>query len=66
MSQENVQVVRRVNAAIDANDMDALVAEFHPDVEIVVCDPRSRGRTAGMTACDGWLWTCSSPISGSA
>jgi hypothetical protein len=36
MSQENVEIVRRVNEAFEAKDIDALLVEHHPDVEIVV------------------------------
>jgi ketosteroid isomerase-like protein len=36
MSQENVEIVRRVNEAFDARDFDALLALHHPDVEIIV------------------------------
>jgi hypothetical protein len=47
MSQENVDVVRRINAAIDAKDMEALVAEHHPDVEIVVLRSEIEGPYLG-------------------
>jgi ketosteroid isomerase-like protein len=47
MSQENVEVVRRVNKAIEAQDMDALVAEHHPDVEIVVLRSEIEGPYRG-------------------
>src|SRR4029453_691558 len=47
MSQENVEVVRRVNEAIDAKDMEALVAEHHPDVEIVVLRSEIEGPYLG-------------------
>jgi hypothetical protein len=36
MSQQNVEVVRRVNEAFDARDVEAFVAEHHPNAEIVV------------------------------
>jgi len=36
MSQENVEIVRRVNAAFDESDIEGLLAEHHPNVEIVV------------------------------
>jgi ketosteroid isomerase-like protein len=36
MSEENLEVVRRVNRAFDERDVDALLAEHHPDVEVVV------------------------------
>ena len=47
MSQENVEVVRRVNEAIEARDMEALVAEHHPDVEIVVLRSEIEGPYLG-------------------
>jgi|SRR5829696_2354634 len=47
MSHKNVEVVRPVNAAIEAKDMDALVAEFHPDVEIVVLRSEIEGPYRG-------------------
>lgn len=47
MSRQNVQVVRRVNKAIEAKDMDALVAEHHPDVEIVVLRSEIEGPYRG-------------------
>jgi ketosteroid isomerase-like protein len=47
MSQENVEVVRRVNKAIEDKDMDALVAEHHPDVEIVVLRSEIEGPYRG-------------------
>jgi ketosteroid isomerase-like protein len=34
MSQENVEVVRRMNAAFNRRDRDALLAYYHPDVEL--------------------------------
>jgi ketosteroid isomerase-like protein len=47
MSQENLEVVRRVNEAIEAKDMEALVAEHHPDVEIVVLRSEIEGPYCG-------------------
>ena len=49
MSQENVEVVRRANEAFDARDMDALLAEHHPEVEIVVLRSEIEGRTEDTT-----------------
>ena len=34
MSQENVEIVRRMNAAFNRRDRDALFAYYHPDVEL--------------------------------
>jgi ketosteroid isomerase-like protein len=34
VSQENVDVVRRMNAAFNRRDRDALIAYYHPDVEL--------------------------------
>ena len=34
MSEENVEVVRRLNEAFAARDIDALVAAHHPDAEV--------------------------------
>ena len=34
MSRENVEVVRRMNAAFNRRDRDALRAFYHPDVEL--------------------------------
>ena len=45
--QENVEVVQRVNQAIEARDMEALVAEHHPDVEIVVLRSEIEGPYVG-------------------
>jgi ketosteroid isomerase-like protein len=47
MSQENVEVVRRVNEAIEAKDMEALVAEHDPNVEIVVLRSEIEGPYRG-------------------
>jgi ketosteroid isomerase-like protein len=33
MSQENVEVVRRIFDSINRDDLDAFLAEFHPDAE---------------------------------
>jgi len=40
-------IVRRVNKAIEAKDMDALVAEHQPDVEIVVLRSEIEGPYRG-------------------
>jgi ketosteroid isomerase-like protein len=34
VSQENVEVVRRMNAAFNRRDRDALLAFYHPDAEL--------------------------------
>ena len=34
MSQENVEIVRRMNAAFNRRDRDALSGYYHPDVEL--------------------------------
>jgi ketosteroid isomerase-like protein len=47
MSQENVEIVRRVNQALEAGDMDALLAEHHPDVEIIVLRSELEGPYQG-------------------
>src|SRR5215208_2701486 len=47
MSQENVEVVRRVNEAFDARDIEALLAEHHPDVEIVALRSQIEGPYRG-------------------
>jgi ketosteroid isomerase-like protein len=47
MAQENVEVVRRVNEAIEAKDMEALVAEHHSNVEIVVLRSEIEGPYRG-------------------
>jgi ketosteroid isomerase-like protein len=47
MSQENVEIVRRVNEAFDAKDMEALLATHHPDVEIVVLRSEIEGPYRG-------------------
>ena len=36
MSQENVEIVRRVNEAFDKRDIEGYLAEHHPDAEVVV------------------------------
>jgi ketosteroid isomerase-like protein len=35
MSRENVEVVRRIYEALNRGDMDAMLANLHPDVELV-------------------------------
>ena len=35
MSQENVEVVKRANAALNAHDVDGLISLLHPDYEFV-------------------------------
>jgi ketosteroid isomerase-like protein len=47
MSQANLEVVRRVNQAIEAKDMEALLAEHHPNVEIVVLRSEIEGPYRG-------------------
>jgi hypothetical protein len=47
MSQENFEVVRRVNEAIEAKDMEALVAAHDPNVEIVVLRSEIEGPYRG-------------------
>jgi hypothetical protein len=47
MSRENVEVVRRVNEAFDAKDMEALLAEHHANVEIVVLRSQIEGPYRG-------------------
>jgi ketosteroid isomerase-like protein len=47
MSEENVEVVRRVNRAFDERDVDALLAEHHPDVEVVVLRSEIEGPYRG-------------------
>src|SRR5829696_7672120 len=47
MSQENLEVIRRVNEAVAARDMEALVAEHHSDVEIVVLRSEIEGPYLG-------------------
>jgi ketosteroid isomerase-like protein len=44
---ENVEVVRRVNEAFDAKDIEALLAEHHPNVEIVVLRSQIEGPYRG-------------------
>src|SRR5437868_14116077 len=33
MSQENVQIVKRIHALVDSGDIEAAVAHFDPDIE---------------------------------
>jgi hypothetical protein len=47
MSRENVEVVQRVTEALNAKDMEALVAAHHPDVEIVVVRSEIEGPYRG-------------------
>jgi hypothetical protein len=47
MSRENVEIVRRVNEAFEAKDIDALLVEHHPDVEIVVLRSEIEGPYLG-------------------
>jgi ketosteroid isomerase-like protein len=47
MSQENVEIMRRVNEALDAKDMEALLAAHHPNVEIVVLRSEIEGPYRG-------------------
>jgi hypothetical protein len=47
MSSENVKVVRRLNEAFNARDMDALLACFHADAEAVVLRSKVHGPYQG-------------------
>jgi hypothetical protein len=47
MSREHVEVVRRVNEAFTARDMDAYLAEHHPNVEVVVLRSQIEGPYRG-------------------
>ena len=47
MSQENVEIVRRLNEAFNAKDMDALLAAHHTNVEIVVLRSEIEGPYRG-------------------
>jgi hypothetical protein len=47
MSQENVEVVRRVHDAFNARDMEAYVAAHHPNVEVVVLRSQIEGPFRG-------------------
>lgn len=47
MSQEDVKVVQRVNEAFAARDMDAYLAEHHPNVEVVVLRSQIEGPYRG-------------------
>ena len=47
MSRENVETVRRVNQAFDARDIDALLVEHDPHVEIVVLRSEIEGPYRG-------------------
>jgi hypothetical protein len=47
MSQGDVEVVRRVNEAFAARDMDAYLAEHHPNVEVVVLRSQIEGPYRG-------------------
>jgi ketosteroid isomerase-like protein len=63
MSQENVEVVRRLNAAWTGRDVEAVLAECHPDVEVVLRDETYRGHdgvrrmaeSAFATASEVWI-----------
>ena len=35
MSEENVEIVKRANAALNAHDVDGLFSLLHPDYEFV-------------------------------
>jgi hypothetical protein len=50
MSRENVEVVRRVNEAFAARDMDAYLAEHHLNVEVVVLRSQIEGPYRGHGA----------------
>jgi ketosteroid isomerase-like protein len=43
MSQQNVEIVRRVNEAFAARDIDAYLAEHSPNVEVVVLRSQIEG-----------------------
>lgn len=47
MSSENVEIVRRVNEAFAARDLDALLALHHSDVEIIVLRSAVQGPYRG-------------------
>ena len=47
MSEENVEVVRRLNEAFDARDIEAFVAAHHPDAEVVVLRSQLMGPYRG-------------------
>jgi ketosteroid isomerase-like protein len=57
MSQENVETVRRVNAAFNRRDREAMFAMYHPDVEW--CDlqhaPDAPERLQGVAAVRAYL-----------
>ena len=57
MSQENVDVVRRLNAAFNRRDREAMFAMYHPDVEW--CDlqhaPDAPERLHGVSAVKAYL-----------
>ena len=45
MSQENVEIVRRMNAAFNRRDRDEILAYYHPNAEIcAICSMRRMRR----------------------
>jgi ketosteroid isomerase-like protein len=57
LSQENVEVVRRINAAFNRGDRDAMFAHYHPDVEWrdLQHTPDAPERLRGIDAVDAYL-----------
>ena len=57
MSQENVEIVRRLNAAFNRRDRETMFATYHPDVEW--CDlqhaPDAPERLHGVSAVKAYL-----------
>jgi ketosteroid isomerase-like protein len=52
VSQENVEIVRRVNAAFNRGDRDAMFAYYHPDLELrdLQHAPDAQERLCGIDA----------------
>jgi len=61
MSQENVEIARRVNAAFNSRDVDAVLQFFSPDAELrdLANAPDQAGGVKGVGAIrEAWtLWT---------
>jgi len=52
MAQENVEILKRSNAAFNRRDREAAFADYHPDIELLDLQPApdSPGRLVGRSA----------------
>ena len=60
MSEENVEIVKRANAALNAHDVDGLFSLLHPDYEFVdhmgaVAEESGSGIETIRRQIEGWI-----------